>query len=107
VRTGGEPLQAAAQVARDARTRGPRCPNQPITDLMPMTQVVSENALLAARYSAGMLGVLGMIALLLSAVGIYGVVSQWVLQRVRELGIRSALGARRKSARRGWCSPGA
>ena len=92
VRTAGEPLQAAAQVRETLRTA---LPDQPITDLMPMTQVVSENALLAARYSAGMLGVLGMIALLLSAVGIYGVVSQWVLQRVRELGIRSALGARR------------
>jgi len=92
VRTAGDPRRIAAEVRETLRAT---LPDQPLSDVMPMTQVVADNALLAARYSAGVLGVLGVIALLLSAVGIYGVVSQWVLQRVRELGIRAALGARR------------
>jgi len=93
VRTTGDPLLVSGQV-REALRKG--LPDQPISDLMPMAQVVEDNALLGARYAAGLLGVLGVIALVLSAVGIYGVVSQWVLRRLRELGIRAALGARQR-----------
>ena len=67
---------------------------QPITAIAAMEQIVGDSVA-RPRFLTTLLSGIALLALLLAALGVYGVIAQQTARRTTELGIRTALGARR------------
>ena len=89
VRTNGDPKALVAPVRAAVKSIDPRLP---VSEVRTMREIV-DAAIGGQRFAMETLGVFGFVALLLSAIGIFGIVSQVVASRLHEFGIRAALGA--------------
>jgi putative ABC transport system permease protein len=89
LRTSGDPVKFASAVRAQIATVDP---NLPIYNVKPMDKVITES-IVGIAYVAAMMAVLGVVALVLASVGVFGVMSYSVSERSHEIGIRMSMGA--------------
>ena len=103
VRTAGDPLGALPAVRQALRAIDPAVP---LTQVLTMEQLMA-GSLAEQRMSATLVAIFALAALGLAVIGLYGVVSFGVARRLREIGIRLALGASPESVVGGVLAEGA
>jgi len=95
-RVTGDPMGFIAALRREMRAIDPKLPVVDINTL----DALMDSSLVQERLIATLSGFFGLLALMLSSVGLYGVMSYTVSRRTAEIGIRLALGAQPRDLRR-------
>ena len=90
IRSNVEPTSLVGNVREEVRKLDPELP---VSEIMTMQEIV-DRVSAAPRFNMFLFSLFGAVALILAAVGIYGVMSQMVSQQTHQIGIRIALGAK-------------